>query len=234
MLSHWGPHKCPPLSHSSWCAHLLLPYIHHWHRYTVITLRTTQNGSHAAEHIFKLISLNENCSILIIISSKIVSHGLNKQFEMMAWCVTGDNPLSETMLIYCQLDNLEQISVKFLSECVDFNLGKYVWKCLLHHGSHSDPSQQISRCGDFCGSRELYTLFQTTLRVYIHIYRTLQKYSTINHLTCPPTNGSTSPWQLVTWLHSPAKLTQELGCHINTDNSNENNFYWVLLSIKTH
>ena len=40
-------------------------------------------------------------------------------------------PLSEPMLVYCQLDPWEQVSVKFESEFYPFHSRKCIWKCRL-------------------------------------------------------------------------------------------------------
>ena len=69
----------------------------------VYTLKPWQNGCHFANDIFKFISLNENCCILIQILLKFVPKGLisNKpaMVLIMAWHWAGDKPLSELMHI---------------------------------------------------------------------------------------------------------------------------------------
>ena len=56
-----------------------------------------------ADDIFKYISLNENFWILNKISLKYVPNGLidftAALVQIMAWCQTNDNPLSEAMLV---------------------------------------------------------------------------------------------------------------------------------------
>ena len=67
------------------------------------TLRPGQNGRHFADDIFKRIFFKENIWILIKISLKFVPKGpINKipaLFQIMAWCRSGDKPLSETMMV---------------------------------------------------------------------------------------------------------------------------------------
>ena len=48
--------------------------------------------------------------------------------EIMAWCLFSAKPLSEPMLVYCQLIPSEQISVKSESKYEDFDSGKYTAK----------------------------------------------------------------------------------------------------------
>ena len=67
------------------------------------TLRLRQNGPHFAEDIFKCIFLNENVWIPIKISLKFVSkcpfNSIPALFQIMAWCLPGDKPLSEPMRV---------------------------------------------------------------------------------------------------------------------------------------
>ena len=51
--------------------------------------------------------------------------------QIMAWHQISHKPLSEPMLIYCKLDSLEQISVKFESEFYHFHSRKCIRKCRL-------------------------------------------------------------------------------------------------------
>ena len=66
------------------------------------TLRPRQNGRHFADDIFKCIFLNENVWIQIEISLKFVPKGpINNNpslVQIMAWCRSGDKPLSEPMI----------------------------------------------------------------------------------------------------------------------------------------
>ena len=63
-----------------------------------------QNGRHFTDNIFKSIFLNENVSILILISLKFVPNGLIDNTAalvwVMAWRWTGDKPLPEPMLTH--------------------------------------------------------------------------------------------------------------------------------------
>ena len=67
------------------------------------TLRPRQNGRHFPDDIFICIFLNENAWILIKISLKFVPKGpVNKipaLVQIMAWCRSGDKPLSEPMMV---------------------------------------------------------------------------------------------------------------------------------------
>ena len=51
--------------------------------------------------------------------------------QVMACRLFGAKPLPEPMLIYCQLDSWEHISVKFESEFYHFHSRKCSWKCRL-------------------------------------------------------------------------------------------------------
>ena len=67
------------------------------------TLRPRQNGRHFADDIFKWIFLNENVWIWIKISLKFVPKVPINNFpafvQIMAWCRSGDKPLSESMMV---------------------------------------------------------------------------------------------------------------------------------------
>ena len=67
------------------------------------TLRPRQNGRHFADNIFKCIFLNQNTSISVNISLKLVPEGrinnIPALVQIMAWCWQGDKPLSEPMMI---------------------------------------------------------------------------------------------------------------------------------------
>ena len=51
--------------------------------------------------------------------------------QIMACHLFGAKPLSEPMLYYCQLDSLEQTSVKLYSKFKHFHSRKCIWKCCL-------------------------------------------------------------------------------------------------------
>ena len=65
-------------------------------------LRARQNGRHLAYDTFKCIFLNENVKIAIKISLQFVSKGpinnIPELVQIMAWCRSGDKPLSEPMM----------------------------------------------------------------------------------------------------------------------------------------
>ena len=67
------------------------------------TLRPRQNGRHFADNTFKCIFLNENVGISITISLKFVPKDPNINnsalVQIMAWCRSGDKPLSEPMMV---------------------------------------------------------------------------------------------------------------------------------------
>ena len=53
----------------------------------------------------------------------------------------GTKPLSKPMLGYCQLDPMDQTSVKFWSKYKSFHFGKSTWKHRLRNGSHFDQGE---------------------------------------------------------------------------------------------
>ena len=67
------------------------------------TLRPRQNGCRFADDVLKGIFLNENVWILIKISLKFVPKGPTNNIpalvQIMAWCRSGDKPLSEPMTV---------------------------------------------------------------------------------------------------------------------------------------
>ena len=67
------------------------------------TLRPRRNKQHFADDIFKGIFFNENVWISIKISLKFVPKGpinnIPALVQIMAWCRSGDMPLSETMMV---------------------------------------------------------------------------------------------------------------------------------------
>ena len=69
----------------------------------VNTLKPSQNGRHFPDDIFKCTFLNENAWISIKISLKFVPKGpMNKipaLVQIMAWHRSGDEPLSEPMMV---------------------------------------------------------------------------------------------------------------------------------------
>ena len=80
----------------------VMAYIPHKLR-SVNILKPRQNGRHLADNIFKYIHFNENFWIIHKISPKYVPYGFNNKMtalvQIMAWCRTGDEPLSEPMLV---------------------------------------------------------------------------------------------------------------------------------------
>ena len=82
------------------------------------TLRPRQNGWYFPDYIFKCIFLNENVWLLNTIRWKFVSQGPIDSnialIQIMAWCWTGDKPLSEPMMakvgdaFMCHLASMSQ------------------------------------------------------------------------------------------------------------------------------
>ena len=74
---------------------------HHW--YLVNTLRPRRIEQHFADDIFKRIFFNENLWISIKISLKFVPKGpinnIPTLVQIMAWRLSGDKPLFESMMI---------------------------------------------------------------------------------------------------------------------------------------
>ena len=70
---------------------------------TFNSLRPRRNRRHFADDTFKRIFLNENVRISIKISLKFVPKGpinnIPALVQIMAWCRSGDKPLSETMMV---------------------------------------------------------------------------------------------------------------------------------------
>ena len=69
----------------------------------VNTLRPRQDRRNFADNIFTCIFFNENCCILIKFSLKYVRKGPIDNnpalVQIMAWCRSGDKPLSEPMMV---------------------------------------------------------------------------------------------------------------------------------------
>ena len=86
-----------------------MAYVNHSEHFRLIpkahTLKPRQNGRHFSGVIFKFIFLYENWCALIQISLKFVPKGpinnipLPAMVEIMAWCQTGDKPLSELTMV---------------------------------------------------------------------------------------------------------------------------------------
>ena len=67
------------------------------------TLRPRQNGRRFADDTFKRIFLNENARISIEVSLRFVPKGpinnIPALVQIMAWCRSGEKPLSEPMMV---------------------------------------------------------------------------------------------------------------------------------------
>ena len=85
---------------------MIYPYLIHegeiW-GYIFNTLRPRQNGRRFADDTFIRIFLNENVRISIKVSLKFVPKGQSNNIQalvqIMAWCRSGDKPLSEPMVV---------------------------------------------------------------------------------------------------------------------------------------
>ena len=79
------------------------------HPWSFNTLRLRQNGRRFADDTFKRIFLNENVRISIKISLKFVPKGpinnIPALVQILAWRRSGDNPLSEPMMV-CLLTHI--------------------------------------------------------------------------------------------------------------------------------
>ena len=96
----------------AWCRYQVITWTkvdqdiwRHWGSLISInTLGPRQNGRHFPDDIFKCIFLNENIWISIKFSLKFVPKGTINNIaalvQMMAWCLLGDKPLSEAMMVY--------------------------------------------------------------------------------------------------------------------------------------
>ena len=112
--------------------------------------------------------------------------------QIMAWHQTSDKPLSEPVLIYCQLHSLEQISVKFELEFYHFHWGKCIRKCHL-------PNWQ-----PFCLGRDSWGngQWQTTASTF------------------PVTLEQWMTWD-VCGLRSPSLQSSHIGCLISSFEKND-------------
>ena len=73
-----------------------------WQFFILNTLRPSQNGHHFADDTFNRIFVNENVRISIKFSLKFLSKvpidNIPALVQIMAWCRSGDKPLSEPMM----------------------------------------------------------------------------------------------------------------------------------------
>ena len=97
--------------------------------------------------------------------------------QVMACRLFSAKPLLETILLYCQLDSWEQVSVKFEPEFYHFHSRKCIWKCRLPKsqpfcpGGNESPHQPWGTWStDWSSSRPCsattlihYTLFYISL-----------------------------------------------------------------------
>ena len=93
------------------------------------TLRPRQNGRHFADNIFKCNFFNENVWTLIKISMNYFPKGpiINNILtlaQIMAWCRSGDKPLSEPMMVSL----LTNICINI---CISLHIYIYPYVCFL-------------------------------------------------------------------------------------------------------
>ena len=73
-----------------------------WNQCSINTLRPRQDGRHFPDDFFKYILFNENVCIFVTISLKCVAKGsinyIPSSVQIMAWCRSGDKPLSGPMM----------------------------------------------------------------------------------------------------------------------------------------
>ena len=108
-----------------------------WSRYN--TLRPRKNGRHFADDIVECIFLNENIWISIKISLKFVLKGsinnIPSLVQIMAWCRTGDKPLSEPMIVRL-LTHICVIRPQWANTNLKYRIG-HVLCVLSSHGPYS-------------------------------------------------------------------------------------------------
>ena len=67
--------------------------------------------------------------------------------QIMGCRLFGAEPLSNPVLVYCQFDPWEQISVKFWSCCKTFHSQKCIWKCCLRKKMPFCPGgDELKKC----------------------------------------------------------------------------------------
>ena len=85
------------------CKMVLMAMYQTHQKHHINALRPRPNRRHVADDIFKCIFLNENVWIPIKISLKFVPKGpinnIPALVQIMAWCHSGDKPLSEPMMV---------------------------------------------------------------------------------------------------------------------------------------
>ena len=84
--------------------------------------------------------------------------------QVMACRLFGTKPLSQPMLVYCQLDSWEQTSVKFKSELYHFRSRKCIWNCRLPKWRPFCPGGD-----EFTDSGRCFQSTQRTLMITSHV-----------------------------------------------------------------
>ena len=94
-------HRSQSISHKIWTQFVVLYFVV-FISSVVNSFRPRQNRPHFADNDFKYNFLNENVWILIKVSLKFVPKGpinhIPALVQIMAWCRTGNKPLSEPMM----------------------------------------------------------------------------------------------------------------------------------------
>ena len=122
------------------------------------TLRLRQNCRHFPDNIFKPIFLNENIWILIKISLKFDPKGpinsIPALVEIMAWCQTGEKPLSEPIIPPGKSSVVGGLKW-WLSQGVNGpSTGRlrFGWSSIWHSSNTGSPSQQSEQTSILLGS----------------------------------------------------------------------------------
>ena len=88
--------------------------------------------------------------------------------QVMACRLFGAKPLPEPMLVYCQLDSWEQVSVKLESEFYHFQTTKCIWKCCLPKWQPFCPGGDELMCGLTVPAQRVWAFFKQldTLKMF--------------------------------------------------------------------
>ena len=114
----------------------------HWHQtwYTCMqqhVLGTTPMVSWLPLEWTKFWSIKHRIWTHLLLALHICVGELDQHWvQIMTCCLDGAKPLSEPMLIHCQLDPKEHISMKFYLKFKYFHSRKCIWACRLRNGGH--------------------------------------------------------------------------------------------------
>ena len=98
--------------------HLLLEFI------STLTHSTGVNKMHSRVRLSCIDLLRSSDTYMRIVNYTTL-------VQIMGCRRTGDKPLCEPMVVYCQLYHNEHISMKYYLKCKSFYSGKWKWKCRL-------------------------------------------------------------------------------------------------------